>query len=507
MAATPIPENQVAFTPDEIVAATGACVLQAPTRAVAGVSVDSRQVAPGNLFVALRGQRHDAHDHVSEVVARGAHALLVDREVLASGTVPTGVGVFRVDDTLSALGALAAFHRRRFDVPVVAITGSVGKTSTKELVAAALVGLGRRTAFTRGNLNNRIGVPMTLFTLGPEHDAAVIEIGMNVPGEVADLTAIAAPTVGVVTSVAHVHTEGVGGLEGVAREKGSLLTSLGPDAVAVWNVDAPLLAEHAARATVARSLGYGLDEHADVRLVRWELDGMGTRASYRLPHRDLALEVRLGMLGEAAAVNAAGALAVLEAIAPDRLEEALEAIGAVPPPPHRMVPETLSSGALLVDDGYNASPRSTVAALETCSVLASSRGGKLIAVLGDMYELGRDAEKLHADVGREAVRAGAAVLIACGELMTHAGRAAVQASMESGRGGRVKVVLLRNPEDAAACVRERWAPSDVVLVKGSRGMRMERVVEALRRDAPAASGEDHLDDHLDDLAADEEVGP
>jgi UDP-N-acetylmuramoyl-tripeptide--D-alanyl-D-alanine ligase len=494
MAATPIPENQAAFTLDELVAATGATIVQAPTRAVAGVCVDSRQVVPGNAFVALRGERHDAHDYVADVVARGAHAVIVERAV----EVPAGVGVLRVDDTLSALGALAAFHRRRFDVPVVAITGSVGKTSTKELVAAALVGLGRRTAFTRGNLNNRIGVPMTLFTLSAEHDAAVIEIGMNVPGEIADLTAIAAPTVGVVTAVAHVHTEGVGGLEGVAREKGSLLTSLGPDAVAVWNVDAPLLAEQVGQAIASRRIGYGLDEHADVRLVRWELDAnMGTRASYRLPGRDHALEVRLAMLGEAAAVNAAGALAVIHAITPEHVEQALEAIGAVPPPPHRMVPVTLPSGALLVDDGYNASPRSTIAALETCAVLASNRGGKLIAVLGDMYELGREAEKLHADVGREAVRAGTAVLIACGELMTHAGRGAIQASMESGRGGRVKVVLLRNPDDAAACVRERWAPNDVVLVKGSRGMRMERVVEALIAPAPVDASSNDDDEEVE----------
>lgn len=481
MAATPIPENQAAFSPDEIVEVTGATLVSAPTRALCGVCIDSRAVVSGNLFVALRGERHDAHDHVGQAAAAGARAVLIDRDV----EVPEGVGVFRVPDTLAALGALAAHHRRRFDVPVVAITGSVGKTSTKELIAAALVGIGRRVAFTRGNLNNRVGVPMTLFTLDAEHDAAVVEIGMNVPGEIADLTAITAPSVGVVTAVAHAHTEGVGGIEGVAREKGSLLTSLDPTALALWCVDAPMLADYAERSLAARKMSYGLLDSADVRLVRWELEAHATRAAFQLPGRDRVLEVRLGMLGEAAAINAAGALAVLSTLAPENIEEALEAIGAVPPALHRMVPVELASGPLVIDDTYNASPRSTIAALETASVLAASRGGKLLAVLGDMHELGRDAERLHAEVGREAVRAGASLLIACGELMTHAGRAAIHASAESGRGARAKVILLRKSEDAVECVREAWAPADVVLVKGSRGMRMERVVEALAADGEA----------------------
>lgn len=476
MAATPVPENQAAFAAHEIVDATRAAMLVAPSRPIRGVSTDSRRVEPGNVFVALRGATYDAHEHVEGAIAKGAHAIVVEREV----DVPAGVGVFRVDDTLSALGALAGFHRRRFDIPVAAITGSVGKTTTKELIAAALVGIGRRTAYTRGNLNNRIGLPMTLFTLGPDHDAAVVELGMNVPGEIAALTAIADPTVGVVTAVAEVHTEGVGGLEGVAREKGALLTGLREDAVAVWCADAPMIADYAERSGAARKIAYGLAESAHVRLVRWELDGhAGTRASYRVPQRDAVLDARLALLGEAAAVNAAGALAVVSAIDPERIEDAAAAIGTVPPLPHRMAARELASGLLVIDDSYNASPRSTIAALETASLLAATRGGALIAVLGDMLELGRDAERLHAEVGREAVRAGARALIACGELMTHAGRSALKATMETSGGPRAKVVLLKSAEDAAECVRELAKERDVVLVKGSRGMKMERVVDAL----------------------------
>ncbi len=471
MAATPVPENQAAFRAEEITAAARAAMIAEPARAIAGVCIDSRRVAPGNVFVALRGATHDAHAYVPQAVEAGASAVIVEREVEA----PRGVGVFRVEDSLAALGALAALHRRRFDIPVVAITGSVGKTSTKELIAAALGGLGLETASTRGNLNNRVGVPMTLFTLAPEHDAAVVELGMNVPGEIADLTTMSAPTAGVVTAVAEVHTEGVGGIEGVAREKGALLLGLDAKGTAIWNADEPVLAPYAAESPAARKLGYGRGEGADGRLLSFEVDASGTRARYRVGGREL--EVGLAMLGGAAATNAAAALAVAHAIAPDRLDDAARAIASVQPRAHRMVPVE-ASGLLVIDDTYNASPRSAIAALETASVLASTRGGKLIAVLGDMLELGKDAERLHADVGREAIRAGAAALIACGELMTHAGKAALVATM-SGTGRRAKVVLLKDPSDAAGCVRELAGPNDVVLGKGSRGMRMERVVEAL----------------------------
>ncbi|HEY8429191.1 MAG TPA: UDP-N-acetylmuramoyl-tripeptide--D-alanyl-D-alanine ligase, partial [Sandaracinaceae bacterium] len=432
------------------------------------------------LFVALRGARHDAHEFVPQAVAAGAAAVLVDRAL----EVPDGVGVFRVEDTLAALGALAAHHRRRYDVPVVAITGSVGKTSTKELVAAALRGTGCHVAATRGNLNNRVGVPMTLFTIGPEHAAVVIEIGMNVPGEIADLAAMVAPNVGVVTSVAEVHTEGVGGIEGVAREKGALLEALDENAAAIWCADEALLAPYAERSRARAKIGYGAGEAAAVRLVRWELDGVRTRASYVLPHREKALELTLAMLGQAAATNAAAALAVAACVDPDRLEDAAAALGEVAPAAHRMVPIETASGLLVIDDTYNASPRSAIAALETASLLASARGGRLVAVLGDMLELGAHAERLHAQVGREAIRAGACALIACGELMTHAGKAALAATMERS-GQRAKVVLVRKPEDAAECARELAVRGDVVLVKGSRGMRMERVVDALSAEGGA----------------------
>jgi UDP-N-acetylmuramoyl-tripeptide--D-alanyl-D-alanine ligase len=479
--ATPIPENEAVFSAEELRAVANMIRRCGDVR---GVAVDSRAVREGNLFVALRGDKHDAHAFVPQAIAQGARALLVDRDVEA----PEHVGVFRADDTLVALGALGALHRRRFEIPLIAITGSVGKTTTKELTRAALEGAGRHTMATRGNLNNRVGVPMTLLTLSAEHDAAVIEMGMNVPGEIADLCTIARPTIGAVTSIAEVHTEGVGGIDGVAREKGALFEGLGADAVAIFNADEPRLTPYLERSAAARKIGFGTGK-AQVQLVSWSIDaGAKTRASYAVGEKNI--ELTLGLLGGAAAIDAACALAIVHAIEPDdaaKLDAAAQAIANLAPGEHRMTPIALANGALVIDDAYNASPRAVKAAIETSAALAKARNGALIVALGDMLELGRDAERLHAEVGKEAARAGAKAVIVCGELMAHAGRAALQVTMESKAGARAKIVILRNVDDAAECVRELMGSRDVVLVKGSRGMRMERVVDALTHDPGSAS--------------------
>ncbi|MCA9608324.1 MAG: UDP-N-acetylmuramoyl-tripeptide--D-alanyl-D-alanine ligase [Myxococcales bacterium] len=470
---TPIPDNEACFSGDELRAATGAA--GAFDGEVRGVCLDSRTVRPGSLFVALRGENHDAHDYVGVAVERGAAAVLVDRPVEVSGAA-----VLTVEDTLAALGKLGAAHRGRFDLDVVGVTGSVGKTTTKDLLGAALRALGRTPLVTRGNLNNRVGVPMTLLTLDASHGAAVIEMGMNEPGEIADLARMAAPRVGIVTAVAEVHTEGVGSIEGVAREKGALLAALPEDGVALWNADDALLAGEAARSPATTKLSFGRAEAADVRLVEHALDERGTRATYDV--RGTPLEVRLSLLGAHAAVNGAAVLAAISVLDGDRLGDAAAKMAAVSPPEHRMAPRTVGEW-LVVDDAYNASPRSMQAALTACAELARGRGAGLVAVLGDMLELGHREQALHAEVGRAVAAVGAKTLIACGERMSEAGRAALTASMESG-GRRTRVVILRNVEDAAACVRESAGPGDVILVKGSRGMRMERVVVALEEATP-----------------------
>ncbi len=470
--ATRIPDNTACFTGAEIVAATGARgELQG---SVEGVCLDSRRVEEGNLFVALRGESHDAHDYLAEVVERGAAALIVDR-ALEPG-VAKGTPVLTVDDSLAALGSLAAAHRARHEgLRLVCVTGSVGKTTTKDLLRAALEGVGLATLATAGNLNNRVGVPMTLLTLDASHAAAVIELGMSEPGEIADLARMAAPQVGLVTAVAEVHTEGVGSIEGVAREKGALLTALSPEGAAIYNADEPTLTPWATASEAGLKIGFGRSEAASFRLVEHSVHERGTRA--RLSFEGRELHVELGLLGAHAAVNAAGALAAVAALEPTRLAAAAAALADVPATPQRMCAHQVGE-LLLVDDTYNASPRSMLAAFEACRELADARGGGFVAVLGDMLELGRLERSLHEEVGAQVIAAGAKALIACGERMTHAGRAALMATMKSG-GPSAKVVLLRDVEAAADCVRELSGPRDVVLVKGSRGMRLERVVAAL----------------------------
>ncbi|MCB9597960.1 MAG: UDP-N-acetylmuramoyl-tripeptide--D-alanyl-D-alanine ligase [Sandaracinaceae bacterium] len=465
---TPIPDNEACFSGDELRAATGAA--GAFDGEVRGVCLDSRTVRPGSLFVALRGENHDAHDYVGVAVERGAAAVLVDRPVDVSGAA-----VLTVEDTLAALGKLGAAHRGRFDLDVVGVTGSVGKTTTKDLLGAALRALGRTPLVTRGNLNNRVGVPMTLLTLDASHDAAVIEMGMSEPGEIADLAAMAAPRVGIVTAVAEVHTEGVGSIDGVAREKGALLLALPADGAAIWNADEARLSPYADGSAAATKLGYGRSVAAGVRVVEHSVDEHGTRARIAIGER--ALDVRLALLGAHTAVNAAGALAAILAIEPSRLEEAAAGLADVGPSPHRMCAVPVGD-LLVIDDSYNASPRSMQAALAACREIAATRGGGVVAVLGDMLELGPSEIALHEAVGRDAVRSGVKALVACGERMSEAGRAALRETMESA-GARAKIVILKRVEDAAECARELVGPRDVVLVKGSRGMRMERVVAAL----------------------------
>ena len=383
--ATPIPENQAAFTVDEIVRATGAeLVSSGRSDDVVGVVTDSRGAGEGSLFVALRGAQHDGHDHVAAAVEAGARAVIVDRVIDAPGAT-----VLHVADTLEALGALAAHHRARLEVPFVAITGSVGKTSTKELVAAALRGAGHRPLATRGNLNNRVGVPMTLLTLDGTHDVAVIEIGMSVPGEIERLARIAQPTVGVVTAIEAVHTEGVGSVDGVLREKGALLEALDSEGVAIFRDRDAGLAPRAP----GRTLRFGRTHDADVRLAAVSLDAeaLVTRATIEVEGR--SVEIALPLLGEAAALNAAAALAVVHAIFPTSVEAAARALSDVARVEGRMSPTPVEGGALVIDDTYNASPASTRAALSAARQIADARGGRVICVLGDMLELGHSGSR------------------------------------------------------------------------------------------------------------------
>lgn len=432
--------------------------------AVQGVGTDTRSLASSALFVALRGERFDGHEFVRRAASLGAVAALVDRQA----DVPLAQIV--VADTLTALQRLAAAWRLRCPARVFAVTGSNGKTTVKEMLSAILR-QGASALATRGNLNNHIGVPLTLLELESSHDYAVIELGANHPGEIALLTRLVRPNAGVITNAADAHLQGFGSREGVARAKGELFADLAADGNAVINADdhfAPLWAELAGD---RRQVTFGMAHDADVRARAIEYDGALTRFRLVTPDGEAAVELPL-----AGRHNVANALAA--AAASWSMNLPLPAIaaglGETAPVAGRLQRRITKSGAVLIDDSYNANPSSLAAALEV--LVAEGECGWL--VLGDMGELGEGAEAAHAEAGRAARKAGVGRLFAVGELSA----AAVHAFGEGARHFPDRDALI-------AALLEDLCPGVTLLVKGSRAAAMEQVVAALEPGQQQVNGE------------------
>ncbi len=457
------------FSAEELLAASGGRWLDPPPVAVTGISTDTRTIAAGTLFVALRGERFDAHAFLPAAAAAGASAALVSTEVPA----PPGLPRLLVADTLRALGALAHHHRRRFTLPLVGVTGSNGKTSTREMIAAILAERGP-VLKTEGNLNNEVGVPLTLFGLEPHHRAAVIEMGMSHAGEIARLAAMAAPQVGVVTNAAAAHLEGLGTIDAVADAKAELYTGLPPGGVAVVNADdARMLAR--ARASGRRLLTFatGRQRRGDVVVLEL-LEQAATGIRFLLGVGNRELTVSLSLVGAHNAQNAAAAACAAIALGCSD-QEIVRGLATVRPVGRRLRLERLPRGLLLVDDCYNANPLSMEAALLTLGELARTEGGQALAALGDMLELGPTEGELHRGVGAAAAHLPVARLFGFGPRSSQILAGAVAAGLAPDR--------TFHTEDVAAlaeAVRAAAAPGDVLLVKGSRGMKLERLVEALR---------------------------
>jgi UDP-N-acetylmuramoyl-tripeptide--D-alanyl-D-alanine ligase len=457
------------FTASDLISATGGRWIGTPPASVAGISTDTRAIAPGSAFVALRGERFDGHDFLADAARAGAACAVVAAGRAALGA--EGLPLLAVPDTLEALGGIARHHRRRFAIPVVGVTGSNGKTTTREMIAAILATRGP-VLKTEGNLNNEVGVPLTLFRLGPEHQAAVIEMGMSHRGEIARLAAIAEPRVGVVTNAFAAHLEGLGSVDGVADAKGELYKGLPPDGIVVANADDPrMLAKARKSGRKVLTFSGRRDAEADVALLdvlSQEPDGM----TFLLGIGTKELTVRLPLVGEHNAVNAAAAAAAALALGcSDR--EIVRGLAGVRPVGRRLRVERLPSGVLLVDDCYNANPASMRAALRTLGQLA--RGGRALAALGDMLELGASEEELHRELGRDAAAAGLAALATFGPRTRLTHEAALLAGLDPSAAFHTE-----DPQALAGFLRERLRPGDALLVKGSRGMKLERLVEALR---------------------------
>jgi UDP-N-acetylmuramoyl-tripeptide--D-alanyl-D-alanine ligase len=451
------------FTVQDIVRATqGALVAGDLGIPVTGVAIDSRALGVGEVFFAIHGHRLDGHAFLAEAAARGAACLVVHT---LPDDVPANVPLVLVEDTTRALGRLGAWHRARFAIPVIAVTGSNGKTTTKELAAGVLATRWEVLRPER-SFNNQWGLPLTLLRLTPEHQAVVLEIGTNARGEVAALAALAAPTVGVVTTVAAVHTEFLGSLDGVREEKAGLVRALPADGVAVLNADDPRVAAMAAD-TQARVVTYGRSASAQVRAVGEVVDD-DQGLTLTLEAGGERQTVTLALAGRHNVGNALAAAAVGVALGVP-LADVARGLAGVRPVAGRCVWRRAGDVTIL-DDTYNASPVSVRAALDT--IAAHRRGRRVIVVLGDMLELGALTDEAHREVGRQVAALPADELIGVGRAMPLAVAAARQAGLAEAR-------HLTTFEDTIAHLLKRLAADDLVLVKGSRGMRMERVVDAL----------------------------
>lgn len=444
--------------------ATGGKLVGADVRFDA-VSSDSRKLAQGDLFVALRGENFDGYEFVATATQAGALASMVNADSFEarSSILDPKSSILVVEDTLLALGQLAGWWRRQFAIPLVAITGSNGKTTVKEMLAGILrVAAGSADAVlaTQGNLNNDIGMPLTLLQLKAVHRYAVIEMGMNHPGEIDYLTQIAAPDVAVINNASGAHLEGLGSVEAVARAKGEIFAGLQHHGTAVINSDDAHAPLWRALAGVHPLLEFGLNPQADV-CGTWQPHGYGLRLDVTAPQGRFAADLQVPGAHNARNALAATAAAIVLNISLETIAAGLEKFSGVA---GRLQRKAALHGASLIDDTYNANPDSLRAAI---SVLAQA-AGKRILVLGDMGELGDDAAIFHAEIGGEARRAGIEKLYALGTLSGNAVR-------EFGSGAQ----HFERIEDLQAALEKELDTNTTVLVKGSRFMKMERVVQLL----------------------------
>ena len=459
------------FSANEIAAATGGKLVRGDGSAhAAGVSTDTRTIKAGELFIALKGPNFDGAQFLAQAVEKKAAGVVVEKGADAPGG--DAVFVVEVADTLRALGDLARAHRSRFDIPVAGVTGSNGKTTTKEMIAALLSARGE-TCRSEGNLNNLVGLPHQVLRLGEEHAYAVFEMGMSEPGEIRRLAGIARPQVAVITNVGPAHIEGLGSVEAVRDAKGEILEAMPPGGVAVLSNEDPhsrILAERH-EAAGGRVIRFGFSPQNDFRADEVHVSADGTRFTLRCA--DGESEVRSKALGRHNVLNALAAAACASALGV-ALDEVADGLSRAVLPKMRLQAREMRGrrGVQLLDDSYNANPASVSQALETASALRGD--GRLISVLGDMAELGPAADSAHREVGRKLAVCGVDLFVGVGPLMRLAADEARRAGMDSAR-----VMSFDTPDQAASALAGILFPGDWVLVKGSRSMEMERFIEGL----------------------------
>jgi UDP-N-acetylmuramoyl-tripeptide--D-alanyl-D-alanine ligase len=454
----------------EILKATGGVPLRGGGEWVCrGISTDTRTLREGNLFIALTGENFDGHDWLAVAAQNGAAGLLIrtDRSGRAAPRAE-GPPVIGVPDTLQALGEIARDWRRRFPIPVVAITGSSGKTTTREMLTA-IASRSRRLLATQGNLNNLIGLPQALLGLRPEHQLAVVEMGTSSPGEIARLAAIAEPGIGLITNIGPAHLEGLGSVEAVREEKGALFTAMNGHGTALLNHDDDEIMVLARRWQGSR-ITYGLTPGADVGARQIESAGIeGIR--FILVSAGRTIPVRLPVPGRHNVVNALAAAAAAQVLG-FGLKTIAAGLAAYHAVSGRLEIRPLGNGAFLIMDTYNANPASVREALRTLQELRGD--GAAVVILGDMLELGQQAQALHEETGAVLAATGVDHLFLKGTLSRSIAAGAIREGFPAQR-----ILFFEEPDTVVTCLKTYLGAADWILVKGSRKLKMEKVAEVI----------------------------
>ena len=454
----------------EILKATGGAPLRGGHGwSCRGISTDTRTLAAGDLFIALAGDNFDGHDCLAKAAEHGAAGLLIRADAAKKlAMAPEELPVITVPDTLRALGDIARDWRQRFTIPVVAITGSSGKTTTKEMVAT-IASRTRNTLKTEGNLNNRIGLPLTLLRLRKNHELAIVEMGTNSPGEIAMLAAIAVPNVGLITNIGPAHIEGLGSLEAIREEKGSLFEIMAGRGAAILNHDDPAIGV-LARRLQGKRVTFGLGPGAAITAQKVETAGLeGVR--FELVIDGIGIPVFLAAAGEHNVRNALAAAAAAWTLGFD-ISEIAAGLAAFRPVPGRTEIRQLGNGAYLVIDTYNANPASVREALQTLHGLREN--GKAFVILGDMLELGERSEEWHEEIGALLADRDIQNLFLKGSLTKALAAGAIRMGFPAER-----IAFFDDPEQVVSSLRSRLKKGDWVLIKGSRKMKMETVAEKM----------------------------
>lgn len=450
------------FSLEDICKAVNGKVANVASERFSGVTTDTRKVKPGDMFIALQGEHFDGHDFVLQAITNGASGVIVRN----SNYVPSEskVSVVVVADTLKALQDLARFHRMRFDIPIIAITGSNGKTTTKDMIAAVLTSK-YSVLKTEANYNNEIGLPLTLLNLNSDHEVAIVEMGMRGLGQIRELTNIAMPNIAVITNVGETHMELLGSIENIAIAKGELVDAIPSNGLVVLNADNKYV-RNMKEKTIAKVLCYGIEEECETSAFNIRQDDRGTTFSVR--NENHIYEVVLPALGRHNVYNALAAITIGFSLNL-RIEDINYGFSKFVASDMRLSIVKLANYTV-INDAYNASPLSTEAAIDTLMQIAKERK---VAVLGDMLELGEFAVEAHRKVGYKLAELGFDVVVTVGELSRHIAQAASE-------GGCKYTKACATHEEAKLALDEYLQANDTILLKGSRGMRMEKILEMLR---------------------------